>query len=176
MPSLLYSLARSSARATGRALSAHVVPDSLIPSWKTRKAVSSGLSLLNKAARKTGKSASAKSAKQFKRPAPTKPKQAFNKNAWSQGRAIAPAAGYGEPPPSRPASSSGRSLKQSAARLRQQFSDLRSEPRLVAQMGLDILKQEYRLKKNSFLSEVKEVNNNYRQKKTGFTSLFKKRK
>lgn len=160
--SLLRSLARHSARATGRALSAHVVPDSLIPSWKTKKRVSSGLSLLTKAARKTkpatNRPASASGGKrkggQPARPAPKAPKTPFDKNAWSQGRALASPPGFAEPRPSRPASSSGPLLNKSGQRLVQQFSDLRRHPKAVAQMGLDLLHHEYQQKKQRFLSSL----------------------
>ena len=58
---LLRSIARTGARATGRALSRHVVPDSLIPSWKTQQRATAttsaiwgfGSGLVKKQARKT---------------------------------------------------------------------------------------------------------------------------
>jgi hypothetical protein len=160
---LLSKLARSSARATGRALSAHVVPDSLLPSWKTRKTLQTGYSLLSKAGRKTKKKAAAPAKKKplsiggFQVPKPKAPAKKFDKNAWSTGRGLPSGVGYGERPPSRSASPSGQSLRQRASKLRGQLSDLRREPRAVAQMGLDLLEVEYKRKRQSFLSKVRNL-------------------
>jgi hypothetical protein len=160
---LLSKLARSSARATGRALSAHVVPDSLIPSWKTRKTVKSGYSLLTSAARKPNKKAAAPAKKKalaiggFQVPKPKAPAKKFDKNAWATGRGLPSGVGYGERPRSPSGSPSGQSLKQRASKLRAQLSDLRREPRAVAQMGLDLLQVEYKQKQQAFLSKIRTL-------------------
>jgi hypothetical protein len=163
---LLRSLARTSARATGRALSAHVLPDSLLPSWKTQKAVSTGYSLLKKATRKSGKKNGKKSAiaptknralAGAARPKPKAPKQKFDRNSWNNGRNLAPAAGYDERPQSPPKSSSALSPTKRVSTLRRQLIDGARNPRLVAQMGLDLLKVDYQRKKDTFLSNLKHA-------------------
>lgn len=158
---LLRSVARMGARATGRALSRHVVPDSLIPSWKTQKTVSSGLSLLTKAARLVGnkkkkkkKSAAARpTARPSARPAPKAPKKKFDKNGWNMGRSLPN--GFDVSSASSARSHSRALEPQQSASFLRKAKDLARNPRLVAQMGLDLLSVEYQLKKRSFLSKLK---------------------
>lgn len=157
---LLRSIARTGARATGRALSSHVLPDSLVPSWKTQKALSTGYDLLKRATRKTGKKkkpAPSSKAKSYKspalasvsRPSPKAPKKKFDKNGWGMGRSL-PGGSDGvtfsrASPPPRPAG------------LRRKLVDAARNPRLVAQMGLDLLKADYQQKKDTFLSNLKHA-------------------
>ena len=156
---LLRKIARTGTRAAGRALSAHVVPDSLIPSWKTQKRLSDGYSLLTKTAKlvagkkkKKGSSSTAYQSKALasvRRPSPKPPKKKFDKNGWGMGRSL-PGGSDGvtfsrASPPPRPAG------------LRRKLVDAARNPRLVAQMGLDLLKADYQQKKDTFLSNLKHA-------------------
>ena len=141
-------------KAGGRALVAHVVPDSLIPTWKLKKSAPSGKSQLDKASRLTGKkkkkqpiSSAYKSAAlaSVSRPKPKAPKKKFDRNGWSMGRSLP--AGNGSD--NLPRSSSG------SASLRRKLLDAARNPRVLAQMKLDELHHEYVSKKAAFLSKVK---------------------
>lgn len=176
---LFKALAALGVRATGRALSAHVVPDSLTPSWKTKKAVSTGYNLLKSATRKTGKEKSKKpNSKPYQspalagvsRPKPKAPAKKFDKNAWSMGRTMPVANGSDNLPP-RPRADMERaeyerssfnqrkpSPRPSLASLRlQQAKDVVKHPKIVARMGLDLLKLDYQKKKETFLSNLKHA-------------------
>jgi hypothetical protein len=153
---LLSKVARSGARAAGRGLSRHVLPDSLIPSWKTKKAVASGYSLLKKAARRKKKSAPAPTkTATAKRPAPKAPKQKFDRNQWARGGKLVSVDFSNERPLSRSNSSSTSSTPKRASRLKAQVKDLVRNPRLVVQMHLDELQHDYETKKRRFLSDLR---------------------
>lgn len=161
---LLTRLTKSAARAGGSALSRHVVPDSLIPSWKTQKAVSTGYNLLKKASKLTGKKkkpAPASAPKDYKspalrpvsRPGPKKPKQAFDKTGWSMGRNL-PATDGSDNLQKPPGRSSSASSPNRPGLISQRLKDAVKNPRLVAQMGVDLLKADYQRKKSIFLSNL----------------------
>ena len=162
---LLLKVVGLGARATGRALSAHVVPDSLVPSWKTQKRLSSGLSLLNKAAKRVaGKKKSNRPATAptknralagVARPSSKPPKKSFNQNAWSTGRGLE--SSFDGPPPSRSNSRSVSPARNLVSKRLQQAKDVVRNPRIVAQMGLDLLKVDYQHKKANFLSKLKHA-------------------
>lgn len=163
---LLSSLAKASARASGRALAAHVLPDSLVPSWKTQKAISSGYSLLKKAAKTKKGTANGKgAARSAQRPGPKPPKKKFDKQSWAVGRGLPSGDGFAVQRQSSPKSSFLSSAKTQAAKLRRKSIDLARNPRVAAQMGLDLLKEDYQTKKRSFLSELDYVKSLTRRKK-----------
>lgn len=160
---LLRSIARTGARATGRALSRHVVPDSLIPSWKTQQIALSGYNLLRRAAPKNGKPKGAKRATAPTRgggptagtatPRPKPPKQKFDKNGWSMGRGLP--TGFAVSSAASQRSYSQESEPSKSPGLSRKVKDAVRNPRLAVQMGLDLLQVEYQLKKRSFLSNFK---------------------
>ena len=142
-------------KAGGRALVAHVVPDSLIPTWKLKKSAPSGSAQLKQAARLTGsKKKKAPSLKPYKsaaltaagvgRPKPKAPKQKFDKNGWSMGRTLPAGNGSANSP-----------LPSGSASLRRKLLDAARNPRALAQMKLDEMHHEYVSKKAAFLSKVK---------------------
>jgi len=138
---LLRRAAGAAVWGTSRAISRHVLPDTLIPSWKTKKRISRAGSLLTmpfrrkkKKKKKPASSSSRRSAGPATRPA------RFDRNAWKQGRALRPDASF-----VLPASSASASLRSSSpkprkpSRLSAQLRDLRQHPQLVLQMKLDEL-------------------------------------
>lgn len=142
---LLRKATISALRGTGNLLAVHVVPDTLIPSWKTQKRLTTGAGYLVRPFSSSKKKKT--SAKNKKRPSsprsgsptsarPPATRPAFNKNSWSRGGSLAPAPGFA---PSRPTSSPPGSVGRSFSRFKQQAKDFRNEPRLVIQMTMDEL-------------------------------------
>lgn len=180
----LSSLARSGARATGRALSRHVVPDSLIPSWKTQKIAASGYSLLKKATRKAGskkKDAPSLKGKPYKsaalarvaRPAPKAPKQQFDKNGWSMGRTMQAPLAY-DGPPRLYSNSPLPSRTKPRPDFVRQSRDLVRNPRLYLEMQRDLAEVEYFLAKKRVKSEFADAKNRFLSKKKRISSIFKR--
>jgi hypothetical protein len=137
---LLRKLGRAAVRRTGSVLTRHVLPDSLVPSSRTKNAFSTTRTVLGLLKPKKKK----KKAKPSK---PSPPKRKFDRNAWGQGRAIAPNPSFAYSEPRRPASSarprpSGRSATM------QKLHDLRKHPQLVLAMKMDELAHDIKGIKN----------------------------
>lgn len=152
-----------------RALSRHVVPDSLLPSWKTRKTVQTGLSLLKRKKKKTSKPTS--SGKATRKPGPPKPKQKFDRNAWLGGRSLVSSDHVNASPRSLSGSSSLSSIKSRAERLKAQARDLVRNPRLVASMVRDEIEHDLKQEKRIYSSKLQQANEGLRS----LGRLFKRR-
>ena len=142
----LRKVAGSALRGAGNVLAVHVVPDSLIPSWKTRQ-------YLSTATRAASRLGSTGKGKKKKKAAPSSPRSgsppsrrppssraAFNKNAWGRGASLPSAPAFSLPPStSRQRSGASPSFSQMVQKRQQQLRDFRNHPRLVVQMHLDEL-------------------------------------
>lgn len=143
---LLRRAAGAAVWGTGKLVSRHVLPDTLIPSWKTTQRISRAGSLLSrpfkrKKRKKTATTSRATSKSASYRPGPVKQKQKFDKNAWNQGRALKSDASWSLLPSSGLVSRPTSSPKQ-RPRWRQQLHDVRHNPQLVLQMKMDELKHD----------------------------------
>lgn len=172
---LLRKVGGSALRGSGRFLAVHVVPDTLLPSWKTQKRVAAlGRALKPKkkkkkapAQKKEYKSpalAGVRPARSGKPSASKKPKPTFNKNAWSQGRAMSVSGSFSPSASTSPRAASsarpsfaarlGSQFRPSTvARRKQKLRDIKNEPRLFIQMHADELFHNVRSIKMPFKSK-----------------------
>jgi hypothetical protein len=157
------SVGKSALRGTGSFLSNHVLPDTLIPSWKTRKRLASATRAVGSLAKpKKQRKSPNKSSKQSKKQKPYSPQPpaqrgglpTFNRNAWQRGDALR-SSGASSPTSSRASSAPARKVQAKVKRLQSQARDILMNPRLVGQMFWDELKHDAKQKKQQLLSNLK---------------------
>lgn len=169
------SVGRGSLRGAGNLLSKHVLPDTLLPSWKTKQRLASAIRGVNsfgksksKKSSTSGKKSSTPSKKSRKSTAKKAPQQrgglpVFNRNAWARGAQLQSSGGFsgssGGYSAPRPRPTSARAKLQ---RLKAQALDVLLNPRAVGQMVYDSVSHDAKKTKKRFLSKVSTLRNRYK--------------
>lgn len=161
------SAARGTVRGAGSFLSTHVLPDEVIPSWKTRKRLASATRAVSSLAKRSKPSASrSKSSKPSKKQTTSsrtgnmaRPQRGglptFNRNEWNRGANLRTSDSYSNSPSPRSSAVPPARVRAKVNRLTAQARDILMNPRLVGQMFWDELKHDAKKTKQQLSSRLR---------------------